>query len=77
MGNNKRKMEQIMSKEARIIGMYSPLSGTGKIYDYRNVEPIGDGFTSPVVIWDKKCSYKKLCEETKKLQEILKPRRKK
>jgi len=65
-----------MSKTSKIIGMYAPLSGTGRIYDYRRVKPIGDGFTSPVVIWDKKCSYKKLCEETKKLEDILQQRRK-
>ena len=51
--------------------MYAPISGTGKIYDYRNQKPIGDGFTNPVLIWDKKCSYKELCDETKKLQDLL------
>ncbi len=65
------KIQKNIRKKTKIIGMYAPISGTGKIYDYRNQKPIGDGFTNPVLIWDKKCSYKELCDETKKLEDLL------
>ena len=69
-----------MSKETMIQGMYAPLSGTGKIYDYRDQKRIiiknAEGInvwslTEPKVIWDKKCTYKQLCETTKALQDWL------